>query len=367
MDKKLIRRLDFTLITVVILLNVISIMAIGSATQAGAIGAERYYYMQRQGMFFVFNILLVMLSLRVDYRDLAGAAKALYIANIVILIAVMLVGKTALGAQRWIQIGPISIQPSEFSKIIMIITFAAMLEYWKDNLQRIKDLLPVALFLIVPTALVMKQPDLGTSLVFFAIALGMLFVAGINVKILWGGAITMLAALPLFWKIMHEYQRNRIRVFLDPELDPLGSGYHVIQSKIAIGSGLLFGKGFMQGSQSQLSFLPENHTDFIFAVIGEEFGLAGCMIVMLLYAILLYRAVRIAMTASDDFGCFIATGIVSMTIFHIFVNIGMTTGIMPVTGIPLPFMSYGVSALTINMMAVGLLLNIHARRQKIMF
>lgn len=367
MDKKLIKRLDFTLIAVVFLLNIISILAIGSATQAGASGPERYYYMQRQGIFFLINIILVILSLRIDYRNLKNIAKELYIGNIVILIAVMLVGKTALGAQRWIQIGPISIQPSEFSKIIMIVTFAAMLEYWKDNLQRVKDLLPVFLFMIVPTALVMKQPDLGTSLVFFAVALGMLFVAGINVRIVWGGFIAALAAMPLFWKIMHEYQRNRIRVFLDPELDPLGSGYHVIQSKIAIGSGLIFGKGFMQGSQSQLSFLPENHTDFIFAVVGEEFGLIGCLVVLLLYAILLYRGVRIAMTASDDFGCFIATGIVSMTIFHIMVNIGMTTGIMPVTGIPLPFMSYGVSALTINMMAVGLLLNIHARRQKIMF
>ena len=367
MDKKLIKRLDFTLIAVVILLNIISISAIGSATQAGASGSERYYYMQRQGIFFLINVILIALSLRVDYRNLANIAKGLYIFNIVILIAVMLVGKTALGAQRWIQIGPISIQPSEFSKIIMIVTFAAMLEYWKDNLQRMKDLLPIALFMIVPTALVMKQPDLGTSLVFFAISLGMLFVAGINVRILWGGFIGILAAMPLFWKLMHEYQRNRIRVFMNPELDPLGSGYHVIQSKIAIGSGMIFGKGFMQGSQSQLSFLPENHTDFIFAVVGEEFGLAGCLVVLLLYAILLYRCVRIAMTASDDFGCFIATGIVSMTIFHIFVNVGMTTGIMPVTGIPLPFMSYGVSALTINMMAVGLLLNIHARRQKIMF
>lgn len=367
MDKKLIKRLDFTLITAVLLLNIISILAIGSATQAGAVDGERYYYMQRQGMFFLFNILLVIFSLRIDYRTLANVSRGMYIFNIIILIAVILVGKTALGAQRWIQIGPISIQPSEFSKIIMIVTFAAMLEYWKDNLQRIKDLLPILLFMAVPTALVMKQPDLGTSLVFFAIALGMLFVAGINVRILYGGAIAALAALPLFWQVMHEYQRNRIRVFLDPELDPLGSGYHVIQSKIAIGSGMLFGKGFMQGSQSQLSFLPENHTDFIFAVIGEEFGLIGCLFVLFLYAILLYRGVRIAMTASDDFGCFIATGIVSMTIFHILVNVGMTTGIMPVTGIPLPFMSYGVSALTVNMMAVGLLLNIHMRRQKIMF
>lgn len=367
LDRKSIKRLDFTLIATVVLLNIISILIIGSATQVNSPTHEGYYYMQRQCIFFIVNFILMIASLKFDYRNFVNMSKQLYVFNLLLLVAVMFLGKTALGAQRWIQIGPITLQPSEFSKIIMLITLAALLEYRKDNLRKIGDLMPVAAFVLIPTLIVMKQPDLGTSLVFLAITMGMLYVAGINTKIYFGGIGLSILAMPVLWHFLHEYQKNRIRVFLNPESDPLGSGYHVIQSKIAIGSGLIWGKGLYQGTQSQLNFLPENHTDFIFAVVGEEFGLVGCGLVILLYAVLIYRALRIAATADDDFGCFMATGIVAMFAFHIFVNVGMTTGIMPVTGIPLPFMSYGVSALTTNMMAVGILLNIRMRRQKIMF
>ena len=360
LDKKSIKRLDLTLIIVVILLNIISVMVIGSATQVNGSSDEKFYYMQRQGIFILANFIFVVGLLKIDYRNLLNISKHLYVFNLLALTAVMFLGKTALGAQRWIQLGPITIQPSEFSKIIMIITLAALLEYRKENLYKLLDLFPVVLFVAVPMLLVMKQPDLGTSLVFGAITMGMLYVAGINPKIYFGSIGAALMCMPIFWHFLHEYQQNRIRVFLNPEMDPLGAGYHVIQSKIAIGSGLIFGKGFHQGTQSQLNFLPENHTDFIFAVVGEEFGFVGCAFVILLYSIFIYRALKIAQTANDDFGCFMATGIVAMFTFHIFVNVGMTTGIMPVTGIPLPFMSYGVSALTTNMIAVAMLLNINS-------
>ncbi len=220
----------------------------------------------------------------------------------------------------------------------------------------------------LPFILVMKQPDLGTSLVFIAIFLGMIFACGVNLKLLGGMFAAGLAILPLLWMfVLKEYQKMRIMVFLDPNVDPLGSGYHIIQSEIAIGSGMLFGKGLLGGTQSQLNFLPENHTDFIFAVVGEELGFIGATVLLILYLVILWRGMRIAQDASDTFGMLMAVGITSMLAFHVLVNVGMTMGIMPVTGIPLPLMSYGVSSLTTNIMAVAILLNIYMKKQKLLF
>ena len=281
------------------------------------------------------------------------------------LAAVMFFGHAALGAQRWIQLGPISIQPSEFSKLLMIICLAAILEERIGKINTWQDLFPLALYIGVPFILVLKQPDLGTSLVFMAIFFGMIIACGIRWKILAGTFLAGIAAMPLIWHFMKDYQKMRIMVFLDPNVDPLGSGYHIIQSKIAIGSGMLFGKGLFEGTQSQLNFLPENHTDFIFAVVGEELGFVGAVILLLLYFVVLWRGIQIAKEASDIFGRLLAVGITSMLAFHILVNVGMTTGIMPVTGIPLPLMSYGVSSLTTNIFAIAILMNIHMRQQRL--
>ena len=268
---------------------------------------------------------LVIFSLRFDYRLLKDIATPLYVFNIILLLAVMFLGHSQLGAQRWIQIGPLSIQPSEFSKAIMIVCLAAFLNKRLETLDSFTDYLPALAYAFVPFILVMKQPDLGTSLVFMAILLGMLLISGFKVRWLMYMSGALIALMPALWHILKEYQKNRIRVFLDPELDPFGAGYHVIQSKIAIGSGLLTGKGWFLGTQSQLNFLP------------------------------------------DDFGTLLAVGITFMFMFHVLVNIGMTAGIMPVTGVPLPFMSYGVSSLTTNMLLAGLLLNINMRRQQLQF
>jgi rod shape determining protein RodA len=283
------------------------------------------------------------------------------------LLAVMFVGQSALGAQRWIQIGPISLQPSEFSKLIMIVSLASLLDKRAGRLNSLKEVIPVFLYVGIPFLLVMKQPDLGTALVFLAILFGMIYVAGINTRVLMMIFGAGLAFLPIFWHFLKDYQKMRLTVFIDPNVDPLGSGYHIIQSKIAIGSGMLFGKGLFGGTQSQLNFLPENHTDFIFAVVGEELGFVGAALILILYFILLYRGIKIAGIARDNFGTLLATGITSMLTFHVLVNVGMTAGIMPVTGIPLPLMSYGVSALTTNLISIGILLNIYMRRQKILF
>ncbi|MBC8016391.1 MAG: rod shape-determining protein RodA, partial [Sporomusaceae bacterium] len=237
----------------------------------------------------------------------------------------------------------------------------------QGRLHSFKDIIPIFLYVGIPFLLVLKQPDLGTALVFMAILFGMIYIAGIRMKHLMIIFAAGIAFMPIFWHFLKDYQKMRLTVFMDPNVDPLGSGYHIIQSKIAIGSGMLFGKGLFAGTQSQLNFLPENHTDFIFAVIGEELGFIGALFILVLYFILLYRGVKVAGSARDNFGTLLATGITSMMAFHILVNVGMNAGIMPVTGIPLPFMSYGVSALTTNMVSIGVLLNIYMRRQKIMF
>ena len=302
-----------------------------------------------------------------DYKMLQRYGNRLYIFNLILLIAVMLIGHSALGAQRWIQIGPVTLQPSEFAKLIMIVSLASMLEDKVGKLNTLHDLLPIALYVGIPFILVLKQPDLGTSLVFIAIFIGMIFACGVNLKLLGGLFAAGVACAPILWHFLKDYQKMRIMVFLDPNVDPLGSGYHIIQSKIAIGSGMLFGKGLFGGTQSQLNFLPENHTDFIFAVVGEELGFLGAAVLLLLYLVVLWRGIMIARDASDTFGMLLAVGITSMLAFHVLVNIGMTTGIMPVTGIPLPLMSYGVSSLTTNIMSIAILLNIHMKKQKLLF
>ncbi len=200
-----------------------------------------------------------------------------------------------------------------------------------------------------------------------AIFTGMIFVSGFKYKWFAYCGTLFVAMTPLFWMLLKDYQKNRIRVFLNPELDPFGRGYHVIQSKIAIGSGGLFGKGWLEGTQSQLNFLPENHTDFIFSVVGEEFGFVGVAFILLMYLIIVWRGIAIALNAEDDFGTLLAVGVVSLLMFHVLVNVGMTAGIMPVTGIPLPFLSYGVSSLMTNAMLVALLLNIKVRDSKLQF
>ena len=367
LNKKLFKRMDMPLILAAAGILIMSLVIIGSATHINTPSDERYWFVQRQGIFALMNIALAAFLMNFDYKMLAGFRKKLYIFNIIMLVAVMVVGQSALGAQRWIVIGPISLQPSEFSKLIMIVCLAGMLEERVGHLNTLRDLLPVAAYVGVPFLLVMKQPDLGTSLVFMAIFFGMIFVSGIRMKLLGSIFAAGLAAMPVLWHFLKDYQKMRIMVFMDPNVDPLGSGYHIIQSKIAIGSGMLFGKGLFHGTQSQLNFLPENHTDFIFAVVGEELGFIGVAFLLLLYLVVLWRGVQIARDAADTFGRLLAVGITSMIAFHVLVNVGMTMGIMPVTGIPLPLMSYGVSSLTTNIMSIAILLNIERRKQKLVF
>lgn len=365
--KRILKNLDWWLVAAVILLLGCGLGLIDSATHSFAVSTGKAWHVQRQSMFMAFGLLLVTASFAFDYRMLKNYASRLYIFNVVLLIAVMLFGHSQLGAQRWIQIGSLSFQPSEFAKVFLIICLATFMDKRIEWLENFKDYLPVFAYIFVPFILVMRQPDLGTSLTFIAILVGMIFVSGFKYKWFFRLGVLFVALLPAFWLILKDYQKNRIRVFLNPELDPFGSGYHVIQSKIAIGSGGLLGKGWLAGTQSQLNFLPENHTDFIFAVAGEEFGFIGTAFIIILYAIIIWRGIAIALDADDNFGTLLAVGVTSMFMFHVLVNIGMTAGIMPVTGVPLPFLSYGVSSLTTNLMLVALLLNIKVRKQNLQF
>lgn len=364
-----LRRVDSTLFLTVISLGIICLMIIGSATHANVHGyPERYDFILKQGIFLVLGIIISGFTLKYDYRILYKWAPTLFVINALSLIVVKFAGTSALGAQRWIQIGSFTLQPSEFAKLFMIICLARLLSNRKQEYKTWRSLLPVAGLMTLPTFLIFIQPDLGTSLVFCAITLGMLYICGLSIKLVKQALIGLLVISPIVWFfVLHEYQKMRLLVLFNPNVDPYGSGYHVIQSKISIGSGGFIGQGLFSGTQSQLDFLPENHTDFIFSVIGEELGFVGSIFVIFLYFLLLYRTLVIAKSSEDIFGSLLACGIFSMWLFQVFINVGMTLGIMPVTGIPLPFMSYGGSALLMNLFCVGILMNVYLRRKKMMF
>lgn len=399
------RSFDWALLAAVIVLLLTGLSAIFSATHGTAAGPEE---VQRQLIYVVPAVIAMVAMLFYDYGWLFSLSRWVYWGNIGLLAAVLVMGHSALGAQRWINLGFMTIQPSEFAKLALIITLAKLL-----SMRPARDpavLLPVAMHVAIPFALIFKQPDLGTSLVFCAITAGMLFWSGLPGPIMfalaspllsvtamligwplwacfvaavafwawrffrasnfWKGALVagnLVAAfaIPMLWGLLKPYQRQRLVVFMNPEADPLGSGYHIIQSKVAIGSGGAYGKGFLEGTQTQLHFIPEQHTDFIFSVVGEEFGFVGGLALIAVYLFVVWRGISIAMRAKDDYGSLMAVGIVSMFLFHFFVNIGMTIGIMPVTGIPLPFISAGGTSLLTNAAAIGLLLSVSIRRRKL--
>jgi len=376
-DKKLLRNFDYTLFITVLLIIAFGLIILSSATHITMLeGDDKLAYVKKQSFSIILGIIAVFCILSINYSGLARYTRALYALNIVMLLAVILVGKEAKGAQSWISFGFFNLQPSEFSKVLVVITFAAYLSKRQGQLNSFKDLLPSFVHLGIPMLLILKQPDLGTALVFTAIFFGMLFVAGANPKVLLAiilaGAVAvggvLYGQLALGWeKPLKPYQLKRLTIFVDPYQEMRGAGFQVIQSQVAIGSGGVWGKGLYQGTQNRLNFLPEQETDFIFSVVGEELGFAGVSAALLLFFIFVYRGIRIAAASRDMFGTLLATGIVSMVVFHLLVNIGMTAGIMPITGIPLPLFSYGGSSMLANLLAVGILLNIHLRRQKLMF
>ncbi len=348
---------------------------------------------------------------RLQYERLLQWHMHIYIAINLLLVAVLFWGTRAMGAERWLAVFGFHLQPSEFAKVAVIISLSAILH--EHPIQHPMDMLRAVWLVAVPVVLILLQPNLGTALVFIAITTGMLYWAGARlgwlvllvspvvgailyhfnlicwyvwvalmgitawVSLPWWRTVATVIALAVnlvagrigmfLWSLLHDYQKQRLLLFLDPDQDPLGGGYHLIQSRIAIGSGRLFGKGLLHGTQTQLSFIPEQHTDFIFSAIGEELGFVGCATVLVLFLLICWRLLVIAVSAKDNFGSLIAIGAFSFILFQAFVNIGMNVGIAPVTGIPLPWLSYGRSALLANFLAIGLAESVTANRRIIRF
>lgn len=401
--KRLLKKLDFILVGTILCILAYGLLAVGTAgtstlwvkellaqkgIQANVLEYlwqaplwERimlmdFFLIKRQSAWILLGMLALGVALWFPYDMLGKYRNKIYFLNLVMLASVLILGRTAMGAQRWIQLGPFSFQPSEFAKVLLIICLAAYLSSKEGKLNRFRDLIPCFLYVGVPMLFILVQPDLGTSLVFLAILFGMLFAAGARPLLLSGiifsgvgTAVGWVWAHFKFglWIPLHDYQLARLTIFLDPWKDYQETGYHMIQSQIAIGSGELLGKGFLRGTQSLGQFLPIPESDFIFSVLAEQFGFLGALLLFALYFTLLYRILKIAMEAKDTFGMLIAVGVISMFGFHILVNAGMTMGIMPVTGLPLPFVSYGGSNMIANLLALGLVLNVHLRREKIIF
>lgn len=295
-------------------------------------------------------------------QHLQRVAVPLYILGILLLVGVFLFGDVSKGARRWLDLGVARIQPSELMKIAVPMMLAWYFDR-RDQSLRFADYIIAAVMLAIPAALVLKQPDLGTALLIGASGFYVLFLAGLSWRLMGGLALAGVAATPLLWGMLHDYQRKRIEILLDPSQDPLGAGYHTIQATIAIGSGGIAGKGWLNGTQSQLDFLPERHTDFIFAVFGEEFGLVGNLLLLLLFSIIIWRGMMIAANAQNAF-CRLLAGSIALTFFtYAFVNMGMVSGILPVVGVPLPLISYGGTSLVTLMIGFGILMSIQTHKK----
>ena len=346
-----------------LLLGLLLLSGIGLAVLYSA-GGQDTNLILRQGLRLAIAFTAMFVLAQVPPRHLFFWTPWLYAAGIVLLVAVLLFGDVAQGAQRWIRIGPLNFQPSEMLKISVPMMVAYYIggrslppSFWR--------VLVAGILVAVPTLLIARQPDLGTALLIACSGVFVLLLGGISVRLIAACAILASAGAPVLWYLMHDYQRQRVLTFLDPEQDPLGTGYHIIQSKIAIGSGGTYGKGWLNGTQSQLDFLPERSTDFIFAVFSEEFGLSGVLILIAVYLAVVYRGLFIASMAQDSYARLLAGSLVLTFFVYVFVNIGMVSGILPVVGLPLPLLSYGGTSLVTVMAAFGILMSVHTHRRLI--
>jgi len=399
------QKIDFVLLVSVLGLLVMGLLALYSSSSTVITQGFGTNYFFKQLVWICIGIVIMTIIIFLPNKLIYESAYLLYGISLFLLVVVIFFGSVGQGAERWLRLGPLYIQPSEIAKLTTILAVARFISQDKINLNTFKDFILASSFILVPFIFIVRQPDLGTAMVFGAIALPMFYWAGLkgsNVLLILMPFLIMLASFqfyaflilmiilflylaytrksktvsivnflanismglltPVLWNHLKEYQRNRIKIFLNPETDPKGAGYQIIQSKVAIGSGGFTGKGFLQGSQTQLRFLPEQHTDFIFAVIGEEFGFIGVLIGLVFFFVFLMRGIFIATIVKSRFNSIVAVGIVTVIAFHVVVNIGMTIGLFPVTGLPLPFLSYGGSALLTNMVMAGILLNFYKNR-----
>ena len=373
--------IDYFTLAIMYLLALVSLFVIADATRPLLPAGAALHYVKRQMLWIVAGTITLVVVAWIDYEKFKKLSPYIYGLSIILLAVVLVHGQTALGAARWIQVGPFQLQPSEFAKAAIIIALAVHLDK-KKSLTRWKDLISPLLLVGVPMLMILKQPDLGTTLVFVAITVGMLYMAGVPwTKMLIFPAGFALIVLWVYLHLtfhnihlpfvtlhsiplpMHQYQLKRLLVFLNPNKDPLGGGYNVIQSRINVGVGGMFGRGLSATHSNLLGFLPASYTDFIFAPLAEMLGFAGTATILFLYLVLLARGTYIAYQAKDRFGTLLASGVVAMFAFHVIESAGMATGMMPVAGVPLPFVSYGGSAFLTDSACVGILINVYGRRK----
>ncbi len=348
---------DWVLFILTIALTVFGIVMIYSATRT--LQSNINVIVQSGAM--IIGCVFMLAICFFDYEQLKNLVKPIYIFAVAILILVLLIGtgENEWGAKSWIRFGAIGIQPSEFAKVCFIVTFSYHLSKVHDDINKPLTIVGLLLHIGVMLGLIALQPDLGSSMVFMFMFICFMFVAKLSYKYIIPIGVTGIASLPFIYKyILSDYQQMRIQVFFNPEISPTKYGYHVIQSKIAVGSGQLWGKGYLQGPQNQMGYLPTKYTDFIFSVISEELGFIGAIVVTAALFLLIYKCFKTAQKADNAFGRYICVGVGSMMLFHVFENVGMCIGLMPVTGIPLPFLSYGGTSLVVNMIAIGLVLSV---------
>ena len=361
-DRRLAENFDWGLLGITLALSLLGLLVLYSAVTAGIPDPQKTLCV-KQLIWYCAGLVAILIIIMFDYKMLDQWAYAIYAGGVVLLLCVMFFGKYVAGSRRWLALGPVSVQPSEMMKIALIIALA---HYYSKNVNTrgltLRELFVPGLLVMFPFGLIVKQPDLGTAILLALIA----GVMTVFVKIERRSFICIIcfftAIIPMVWFFLKGYQKQRILTFLNPDRDPLGAGYHIIQSKIAIGSGMIWGKGFLSGTQNALSFLPEQHTDFIFSVLAEEWGFAGVMVLLLVFLLLIFWGLNVAVRCRDPFGIILSVGITAMIFWQVFVNLCMVMGLMPVVGVPLPFISYGGSSVMTMMICVGILMNVSMRR-----
>lgn len=366
MRKRILKNMEWGILICTVILIIIGLVALFSATQN-----SNYDELKKQIVWIIVSIPILIAIIAIDYELLIKIAPILY-GIIIVLLAGVLFTTPINGATSWYNIGAVSFQPAELAKIVIILSLTyTIVKIQSRGKKEINVIYKLAIILgvaIVPVLLIIKQPDYGTAIAFIMALIFMLFVAGIDKKYIIVAIAVVIVAVPLlYFFVLPEHAKTRIDVYLNPNLDPRGAGYNIIQSKLAIGAGQLFGMGLLKGNQTQLGFLYPKTTDFIFSVIGEELGFIVAAGIIVLYVVLITKAIYVAKTAKDLEGSYIAAGIAGIFFFHMLENIGMTMGLLPITGIPLPFVSYGGSSLLSNIIMIGILLNISGRRQKVLF
>ena len=363
--KKSFKKFDFILFISVLLLCILGLIILRSAT----LSYDNIKYVKTQGIATIIGFIAILLFVLLDYKFLGKMYIPIYVVCIALLLAVLIMGTgdEQWGARSWLFIGSFGFQPAEFVKIGLIISLAKYMDINKDNINAPFTLIKVLFFAFFPVLLIMLQPDAGTAMVFIFFIAAMLFVAGVKWKYIGYALLLGLISLPVLWFRLDKFQKERIFNFLDPERDTSNTGYQAMQGKIAIGSGKLFGRGLFEGTQTQYNYIPAKQTDFIFAVLVEELGFIGGVGLISLYFIMIHRFIKIAKNSTDLFGSSMCVGIAAMYLFHIWENIGMTIGLMPITGIPLPFLSYGGTYQLANLICIGIVLSVGLYREGLSF